>query len=466
MTPPRRLATVDADAARPGPESAIFVSHPRPAPTPGSGDAMTDSPAPPPRFGRAAAPNDEALPEPSAAETPLPDQAPPAAAPAHAAPAAGEPVAAAPIAPEPAAAAKPVPPAPRKPAPRSRGARSQTVIFLNFLLTCLVVAMVVGGGLLWYGRTAFDAPGPFRDDRVFTVKARSGVADIGDGLERAGLITDSRVFQFGVRAAGEGAALKAGEYAIPARASMRQIMAVIASGKPVMYSLTIPEGLTVDQALDRVAAQPELSGELPADTPPEGSLVADTQRFTRGMPRVQIVAKMMEDQKALVERIWAARAPGLPLADVNEFVTLASIVEKETGIDAERPQVAAVFVNRLNQGMRLQSDPTVIYGLFGGRGKPSDRPIFQSDLDKPTPYNTYRIKGLPPGPIANPGRAALEAVANPAPTADLYFVADGTGGHAFAPTLKEHNRNVARLRALEKERADANGAAEPQAQNQ
>jgi UPF0755 protein len=184
-----------------------------------------------------------------------------------------------------------------------------------------------------------------------------------------------------------------------------------------------------------------------------GTLAADTQRFTRGTTRQQIIDKMLADQKKLVDQHLGAVA-NLPLADINEFVTLASIVEKETGIAATSAAVAAVFINRLNKGMRLQSDPTIIYGLFGGKGKPADRPIYQSDIEKPTPYNTYVIDGLPPTPIANPGRAALEAVANPAKTNDLYFVADGTGGHVFAETLDEHNENVAKWRAMQKKQAE------------
>ena len=164
--------------------------------------------------------------------------------------------------------------------------------------------------------------------------------------------------------------------------------------------------------------------------------------------------------KKLVEDIWARRTADLPVANIEEFVTLASIVEKETGVADERSRVASVFINRLNKGMRLQSDPTIIYGLFGGKGKPADRPIYQSDIDKPTPYNTYLINGLPPTPIANPGRAALEAVANPSETSDLYFVADGTGGHVFAATLEEHNKNVARWRAVEKKQAEEASKAE------
>jgi UPF0755 protein len=231
-------------------------------------------------------------------------------------------------------------------------------------------------------------------------------------------------------------------------------MKLLQSGKSILYSLTIPEGLTVQQALKRLAENEALSGDMPTDIPPEGSLATDTQRFTRGTPRKDVLAKMQEQQAAMIAEIWAKRQPDLPIADVNEFVTLASIVEKETGVAAERPHVASVFVNRLRKGMRLQSDPTIIYGLFGGAGKPADRPIFQSDIEKSTPYNTYVIKGLPPTPIANPGRAALEATANPLQTDDLYFVADGTGGHVFASTLEEHNKNVAKWRAIQKKQAE------------
>ena len=175
----------------------------------------------------------------------------------------------------------------------------------------------------------------------------------------------------------------------------------------------------------------------------------DTYKFTRGATRQQMLEQMQRVEQHAVQEVWARRAPGLPISTPEQFVTLASIVERETGRADERPRVAAVFINRLREGMRLQSDPTVLYGLFGGAGRPPERTIYQSDLDKPTPYNTYQITGLPPTPIANPGRAALEAVANPSRTNDLYFVADGTGGHAFAATLDEHNRNVARWRQIQ-----------------
>ncbi|TGP21679.1 MULTISPECIES: endolytic transglycosylase MltG [unclassified Mesorhizobium] len=341
------------------------------------------------------------------------------------------------------------------PSKRSRASRSQVVVFLNFFLSVVILLVLASGAALYFGMQAFVEPGPSANGDTFMVKPNTGVQEIADQLERRGLVSDARIFRLGVRATGNDSALKAGEYAIKPRASMRDIMELFKSGKSVMYSLTIPEGLTVEQALQRVADQEALTGDMPATMPPEGSIATDTLRFTRGATRQQMVDKLVADQKKLVDDVWAHRAPDLPIANMDDFVILASIVEKETGRGDERSRVAAVFLNRLAKGMRLQSDPTIIYGLFGGKGKPADRPIYQSDIDKQTPYNTYLIKGLPPTPIANPGRAALEAVANPSKTDDLYFVADGNGGHVFAATLDEHNQNVARYRALQKKQADA-----------
>ena len=346
------------------------------------------------------------------------------------------------------------------PPKRSRASRSQIVVFMNFVVTSAIFAILVAGVALYVGKREFDGPGPSTTTTNFMVRPNTGVAEIADQLERRGLISDSRIFRLGVRAYDHDSGLKAGEYEIKAGASMRDIMELLESGKSVLASLTIPEGLTVEQAFRRIAEHEALTGDMPSEIPPEGSLIADTQRFTRGAARQQIIDKMLADQKRLVENIWKRRVSGLPLADINEFVTLASIVEKETGITDERSRVAAVFINRLNKGMRLQSDPTILYGLFGGKGRPADRPIYQSDIDKPTPYNTYVINGLPPGPIANPGRESLEAVANPSKTKDLYFVADGTGGHVFAATLEEHNENVARWRAVQKKQAEEAAKAE------
>lgn len=343
------------------------------------------------------------------------------------------------------------PPAPKR---RSRRARSQIVVFANFLLSLVVLVVLAAAAAVYFGKVAFNASGPTDVTTNYVVKSGSGIIEIADGLERRGIISDARVFKYGVQAYGYQGDMKAGEYEIKAHASMREIMDLLRSGKSVLHSLTIPEGLTVEQIFQRVREDDVLTGDLPGILPSEGTLFANTLRFSRGTTREEIVKKMQADQKKLVEGIWERRDPSIPLKTIEEFVTLASIVEKETGKADERPRVAAVFINRLNKKMRLQSDPTIIYGLFGGKGKPSDRPILKSDLERPTPYNTYTVNGLPPGPIANPGRDALEAVAHPSQTKDLYFVADGTGGHVFAETLEDHNENVRRWREVEKNRLD------------
>ncbi|MDX3927269.1 MAG: endolytic transglycosylase MltG [Shinella sp.] len=336
---------------------------------------------------------------------------------------------------------------------RSRKARSQIVIFLNFLMTVVVLVTIAAAGIFYYGLKSYEEQGPLEANTNFIVRSGAGLNEIAANLERSGAITDSRVFRLLSRIYLEGETLKAGEYEIKAAASMHDIMELLKSGKSILYSVSIPEGLTVKQIWRRLAEDPVLEGDLPAEMPPEGSLMTDTYKFSRGTKRADIVQQMLSAQKALIDQIWERRDDDLPVATREEFVTLASIVEKETGRADERPRVASVFLNRLERGMRLQSDPTIIYGIFGGDGKPADRPIFQSDLEKQTPYNTYVIKGLPPTPIANPGRAALEAVANPSRTSDLYFVADGTGGHAFAETLDDHNANVRRWRRIEAEKA-------------
>ncbi|MBB5043267.1 endolytic transglycosylase MltG [Shinella fusca] len=336
---------------------------------------------------------------------------------------------------------------------RSRKARSQIVIFLNFVMTVVVFATIIGIGIFYYGVKSYEEPGPLAANTNFIVRSGAGTNEIAANLERNDIISDSRVFRLLSRIYLDGETLKAGEYEIKAGASMREIVELLKSGKSILYSVSVPEGLTVKQVFKRLSDDPVLEGDLPAELPAEGSLMPDTYKFSRGTKRADILQQMAAAQKALIDQIWERRDDNLPIETREEFVTLASIVEKETGKADERPRVASVFLNRLEKGMRLQSDPTIVYGLFGGDGKPSDRPIFQSDLEKQTPYNTYIIKGLPPTPIANPGRAALEAVANPSRTGDLYFVADGTGGHVFAETLDEHNQNVRRWRKMEAEKA-------------
>ncbi|MDX0718232.1 endolytic transglycosylase MltG [Sinorhizobium medicae] len=339
------------------------------------------------------------------------------------------------------------------PPKRSRKARSQVVIFLNFVMTAVVFVALATAGAVYYAMHEYEKAGPLQANKNFIVRSGAGISEIASNLERNEIITDSRVFRFVSEAYLSNDTLKAGEYEIKAHASMQEIMQLLKSGKSILYSVSLPEGLTVKQMFRKLSDDPVLVGDLPAELPPEGSLKPDTYKFTRGTDRNEIVKQMIAAQKALVQQIWEKRDPDLPVSTIEEFVTLASIVEKETGRADERPRVASVFINRLEKGMRLQSDPTIIYGIFGGEGKPADRAILRSDLDKQTPYNTYLIKGLPPTPIANPGRAALEAVANPSRTPELYFVADGTGGHVFAETLDEHNANVRRWRKLEAERA-------------
>jgi UPF0755 protein len=355
-----------------------------------------------------------------------------------------------------------------EPPKRSKNARSQVVLFLNFIMTMAVVVAVIAVIAFYYAISSYQNPGPLQTNTNFIVRRGATLAEIASNLERNAIISDARVFRYLTAThLAEGESLKIGEYEIKARSSMREIMELLRSGKSILYSVSFPEGLTVRQMFNRMLDDPVLEGDLPAALPAEGSLRPDTYKFSRGTKRAEIIDQMAAAQKKLVTQVWDKRDPALPLKSEEELVTLASIVEKETGVADERAHVASVFLNRLGKGMRLQSDPTIIYGLFGGDGKPADRPIFQSDLKKETAYNTYVIKGLPPTPIANPGKDALEAVANPWKTQDLYFVADGTGGHVFAATLEDHNANVKRWRKLEADKgADPNLAVDGQPDEQ
>ncbi|OCW55813.1 endolytic transglycosylase MltG [Hoeflea olei] len=352
---------------------------------------------------------------------------------------------------------------PPQPPKRSRRARSQVVVFLNFLLSLVIFVAIIGIGVFWYGKTEFEGPGPLDQTTDFMVREGAGLNQIAAGLERQGIIANQRIFSLGAKSMLGEDTLKAGEYEIKAHASMRDIVDLMQSGKSILHSFTVPEGQTVEQVFARLRADPMLEGDLPEEMPAEGALLPETYKFSRGTTRAEILEQMIKAQTRALAGIWQRRDPDLPLETPEELVILASIVEKETARADERPRVAGVFINRLNRGMRLQSDPTIIYGLFGGAGKPADRPIYKSDVDKATPYNTYIINGLPPTPIANPGREAMEAVANPSRTKDLYFVADGTGGHAFAETLDDHNTNVARWRRLEAEQQKAAREAEAKA---
>lgn len=364
-----------------------------------------------------------------------------------------------PVSPSQALKPEKAPPPPK----RSRRARNQVVVFLNFMLSMVIFVLVLGVGIFWYGKTEFEGSGPLDRTTNYMVREGAGLNQIAAGLKRQGIISDQRIFSLGAKSVLGDDTLKAGEYEIKAGSSMREIIDLMQSGKSILHAFTVPEGQTVVQVFKRLREAPVLEGDLPDEMPAEGALLPETYKFSRGTTRLEVLEQMEKAQTRALEQIWARRAPDLPLETPEELVILASIVEKETARADERPRVAGVFINRLNLGMRLQSDPTIIYGLFGGEGKPSDRPIYRSDIDKPTPYNTYVIDALPPTPIANPGREAMEAVANPSRTKDLFFVADGTGGHAFAETLDEHNSNVARWRRIEAERskaAEAEAAAE------
>jgi UPF0755 protein len=242
--------------------------------------------------------------------------------------------------------------------------------------------------------------------------------------------------------------LKPGEYSFQKNASLRDVIATIVEGKVVQHAVTIPEGLTSEQIVARLSDNDIFAGSV-REIPREGTLLPETYKFPRGTTRDQVVQRMQQTQKRVLAEIWERRNPDIPVKSPEQLITLASIVEKETGRADERSRVAAVFTNRLRQKIKLQSDPTIIYGLVGGRGT-LGRPIKRSEITAPSPYNTYVIEGLPPGPISNPGRASLEATANPARTRDLFFVADGTGGHTFTETYDAHQKNVAKLRAMEK----------------
>ncbi|WP_425457254.1 endolytic transglycosylase MltG [Blastochloris sulfoviridis] len=332
------------------------------------------------------------------------------------------------------------------------------VVAGNVLLTLTVVVGLALMATLSYSEALLRRPGPLAAEKVVNLSRTSGFRDIGDQLEREGVVDNAWAFVAGVMLRQARQDLKAGEYLFPRGASLNDVIGIIVTGKSVLHQITVPEGLTSEQTVARLLENDVLTGPI-REIPREGSLLPETYRFNRGITREQIVQRMAADQRRVVAEIWAKRAPNLPLHSPEDLVTLASIVEKETGKPAERARVAAVFLNRLSRRMKLQSDPTIIYGLVGGKGA-LGRPIYRSDIERPTAYNTYVIDGLPPGPIANPGRAALEAAANPADTRDLYFVADGTGGHAFAETLEEHNRNVARWREIERQQ---NGQAAPPA---
>jgi UPF0755 protein len=344
----------------------------------------------------------------------------------------------------------------------SRRARNPLVIVGNAIFTLLLLALLVGGGAAVIGKSRFEAPGPLEEEKVVSI-TRAGMMEIADLLKREGVIDEHRlIFIGGVLALKARSELKAGEYVFSKHASVRDVVETIMEGKVVQHQLTIPEGLTSEQIVARLLESDILAGNI-KDVPREGSLLPDGYHFNRGFTREQMIRRMRDAQDRLVREAWERRNPDLPLKSPDQLVILASIIEKETGKPEERTRIAAVFANRLKQKMKLQTDPTVIYGLVYGKGA-LGHPLTKSELAQSTPYNTYIIDGLPPGPICNPGRASIEAAANPARTKELYFAADGTGGHAFAETYDQHLKNVARLRVIEHGGDPAAAAAAPDAQ--
>ncbi len=334
--------------------------------------------------------------------------------------------------------------------------------FGSFLFWLLVLAGAAAIFAYFYFTSAIAKPGPTAENTTYVVQQGASGASIAQGLQRQGVIGDALLFRIASRLYGGGRTLQAGEYEIPAHASVRQIVELMASGAAMQHAVTFPEGITIRGVMKVIEDNDVLTGPMP-EAPPEGSILPETYHVERGMTRAALLQQMREARDRALAEIWAGRDQSIPARTPDQLVSLASIVERETGVASERPLVAAVFTNRLRRPMRLESDPTIIYGVckqFPARcrdGRLIDaaghiRVIRQSEIALNTGYNTYRIDGLPPTPICNPGRSALEATAHPAQSNALFFVADGTGGHAFAATVAEHNANVARWRTIEAQR--------------
>lgn len=313
-------------------------------------------------------------------------------------------------------------------------------------LGVFVLAALIGLWVVYWGPGPKAAEG---DATVVTLPSGAGVSAIAANLKSSGVIRSTDLFRVAVSLSGADRKIRAGEYEVPSGASLAAVVGLLVDGKAVRHYVTLPEGWSSAQAVDILMKQPVLTGEV--EVPAEGSLWPDTYEVARGETRASVVARMQRAAKTKLDALWAARSPNTIVTTPEEAMVLASIVEKETGLASERPEVAAVFTNRLRLGMRLESDPTIVYGVT--KGRPLGRGIRASELRAQTPWNTYLIDGLPPTPIANPGEEALKAVLNPPRSEYVFFVADGTGGHVFARTYPEHLLNVARWREIERRKA-------------
>ena len=312
-----------------------------------------------------------------------------------------------------------------------------------------LILIVFGAfGLVYWFYYSLNEPNSLESDSIVIISKGSGINYISRQLGRKGIISQPLVFKLAVIAQGLERVIRAGEYLIPKASSNIEVLSIFKSGKTVVRRFLVAEGLYTTEIIDRLQNTYGLVGNL-TEIPKEGELLPETYHFSFGDERSSLVRRMKAEMKSLYRELWSLRKPSLPFSTWEEAIILASIVEKETGKIGERARVAAVFINRLKLGMRLQSDPTVIYGLTKGRGN-LNRPLSRNDLKSDNPYNTYIIKGLPPGPISNPGRASIKAVLNPIVSKELYFVSDGKGGHSFSKTLSQHNKNVKVLRNLEK----------------
>lgn len=319
---------------------------------------------------------------------------------------------------------------------------------MKAMLYGLLVVLLSGGGLLWWIDNDYHSPGPLERPVTLVFPLGTHFEDIADQLEKANIIVHPTLFKLQVVLRGANAHFKAGEYAFTPDLSPQEVVEILTSGKVVKRQLTIPEGLMTVEILELVKKEAALSGEITL-SPSEGELLPETYFYSYGDKRNEIIQRMKTGMQKVLDEAWATKAEGLPVTTKEQAVTLASIVEKETALADERPHVASVYVNRLRKGMLLQADPTTAYAITKGKAK-MDRPLVYSDLVMDSPYNTYRTVGLPPGPIANPGKASINAALHPASTEDIYFVANGKGGHNFAKTMQEHEENVRKYRAWQR----------------